>query len=471
MQKSIIKIILLFTPICLLLTSFQKTDVGKALDVTDTLTPTNIPTGTPTLTPTLISGVLSCDAVALGVTCTNYGTYLDYNINIVVTGLTGGATASSIYIGTYKRTTNGGYLGMSSDFGQCETSWFLENSVYSAVTILPFDASGVNYPGFVSDVGTAVCVHNYIQNDWRYIGGTGGWPNAVYVSGDVNWPITGYSVIGHIYLYSNQNFMTVTPTPTITFTPSKTPTPSRTPTATRTPTRTKKPTRTPTASRTPTPSKTYTPSNTPTRTFTPSNTPTITNTPSPTLSPTLTPTATSGTWYTGNDRDNAYGVKALISVPNSLNIVESGESSWVSIPSPYWVQAGWRYYEGLLWFSPKRYIEHNHPITGYEIHHYGYQDWGSTEEYRVYWDSGTTWCGAILTDPPECYSVRVAPSWVYANSEVHVSSQNELNTNFSYVYYLDSNFHWVLFDQANWVEDAPYAVNKIQYYEFHNHGP
>jgi hypothetical protein len=34
-----------------------------------------------TATPTPISGVLSCDTVASGVTCTNYGTYLDYNIN------------------------------------------------------------------------------------------------------------------------------------------------------------------------------------------------------------------------------------------------------------------------------------------------------------------------------------------------------------------------------------------------------
>lgn len=65
--------------------------------------PTIVFTATPSVTPTLISGVLSCDTVAPGVTCTNYGTYLDYNINIVVTGLTGGATAYNIFIATFMR--------------------------------------------------------------------------------------------------------------------------------------------------------------------------------------------------------------------------------------------------------------------------------------------------------------------------------------------------------------------------------
>ncbi|MBM3180464.1 MAG: hypothetical protein FJZ86_08920, partial [Chloroflexi bacterium] len=67
----------------------------NALDAGDTDTPTvtleNTPTPTttftPTVTPTFIGGVLTCNTVAAGVTCTNYGTYLDYNINIIVTGL------------------------------------------------------------------------------------------------------------------------------------------------------------------------------------------------------------------------------------------------------------------------------------------------------------------------------------------------------------------------------------------------
>lgn len=395
----------------------------EAASDTPTLPLTFTQTNTPTSTPTLISGVLTCNTVTTGVTCTNYGTYLDYNINKVVTGLTGGATASSITIGSYKRSTNGGYMGMSSDFQHCETSGYSQNTVYSAVGINPFDAGGFLYPSVTGGPGINVCVHDNVLGDWRYVNGSGGWANWLSVKGNVDWPITGYSIVGHIYLYSNQNFMTVTPTTTPTLTPTNT------------------------------------------ATITPSPIPTATS------SPTVTPTETPETWYTGNDQSNAYGIKAVISAPSSLYIDESGESSWVSIPSPYWVQTGWRYYKGLFWFAPKRYIEHVHPITGYEINHYGYQDWGTAEQYQVYWDGGTTWCGAILTEPPECYNLRSAPSWVFARSEIHVSSQNELNTNFSNVYYLDSTFNWLLFNQGNWVEDAPYSVDKVQYYEFHNYRP
>ena len=219
----------------------------KAMQEADTDTPTpsltSSPTFTNTNTPTLISGVLTCNTVVAGVTCINYGTYLDYNINIVVTGLTGGATASGITIGTYKRSTSGGYMGMSSDFMHCETSNYPNNKVYSSVRLKPFDAGAVNYPGFTSGAGMNACVANLVPTDWRYIPGTKGYANTISVRGNVDWPITGYSIVGHIYLYSNQNFMTVTPTmtpsPTATATMTKTPTPTFT--ATFTPTNTPAP--------------------------------------------------------------------------------------------------------------------------------------------------------------------------------------------------------------------------------------
>lgn len=180
--------------------------------------------------------MLSCDTVASGVTCTNYGTYLDYNINIVVSGLTGGATAYDIFIGTYKQTTNPGYMGMSSNFTHCETSSYINNTVSSAVGISPWGGAGVLYPAFISGAGTNVCVTNQVANDWRYVQAYSGNTNWLSVKGNVDWPITGYSIVGHIYLYSNQNFMTVTPTsiPTKTLTPTvtKTSTVTRTPTIT-----------------------------------------------------------------------------------------------------------------------------------------------------------------------------------------------------------------------------------------------
>lgn len=174
---------------------------------------------TSTPTPTLISGVLACNTVAAGVTCTNHGTYLDYSLNIVVTGLTGGTTASDIFIGTYTRSTSGGYMGMMSDFVHSETSVYPDNTVLSFVGIQPFDASGMGYASFTSAPGTNVNVTNQ-TSDWRYIGGSGGWPNYLSVKGNVDWAITGYSIVGHIYLYSNQNFALPTFTPTATPTPS-----------------------------------------------------------------------------------------------------------------------------------------------------------------------------------------------------------------------------------------------------------
>jgi hypothetical protein len=84
--------------------------------------PISLISTTHALMPALDTGVLTCNSVAAGVTCTNHGSYLDYNINIVVTGLTGGATAYDIFIGSYIRSTNGGYMGMMSDFVHSETS-------------------------------------------------------------------------------------------------------------------------------------------------------------------------------------------------------------------------------------------------------------------------------------------------------------------------------------------------------------
>ncbi len=384
-------------------------------------TRTNTPS--PTATPTLISGVLTCNTVVAGVTCTNNGSYLDYNININVTGLTGGATAGDITIGTYKRSTSGGYMGMMSNFVHSETSGDSRNTVFSSVVIHPFDAGGAVYTGFTSVAGTNVSVTNKTA-DWRYIGGSGGWPNTLSVGGNVDYSITGYSIVGHIYLYSNQSFVTGTPTPT------------RTSTATATAT----------------------------FTSTPITTPTL------------------PTFYTGNARYAAYGVKAVISAPaQAPYLVDitinggqySGESNWVSIPkypaNPYWVQAGWRYYYG--WSLPKRYIEHYDSISGHQIVSHGTQAWGTAVEYKVEWQGGNTWCAFVPGVAYECYDVKAAPEMVLARSEVHASPLNELDVNFISVSYLDVNNQWLSFDQWHWLEQAPYIVTKWQLYQFHNYGP
>ena len=204
--------------------SEQSVSAMKALQVEETHTSTPLtttPTPTLTLTPTFISGVLSCNTVTTGVTCINHGTYLEFVINKVVTGLTGGATASNITIGTFKRTTTGGWLGMMSNFMHSETSNYQQNWITSRVSIKTPDAGTVYYDQFANGPGTYVSVNN-IATDWRYVGGSKNFSHTLSVRGNVDYPITGYSVVGTIYLYSNEYFVTQTPTPTatVTFTPT-----------------------------------------------------------------------------------------------------------------------------------------------------------------------------------------------------------------------------------------------------------
>ncbi|WKZ36956.1 MAG: hypothetical protein QY332_03335 [Anaerolineales bacterium] len=402
----------------------QTASAMNSLDEGDTATPTatleNTPTftATPTRTPTLISGVLTCNTVATGVTCTNYGTYLKYDININVTGLTGGATASNIFIGTYKRSTNGGWMGMMSNFIHAETSIHQSNKVFSMVRISPFDAAAVDYASFTSGAGTNVYVINSV-NHWRYIAGTGNYPNTLSVRGNVDYPITGYSVIGSIYLYSNQAFVTVTPTSSPTLTPTNT----------------------------------------------------VTSTPSP------TPTQ-QDRWYTGNSRGSVYGVKANISAPATAPmLITSGESSYVTTATTHWIQTGWRHYKDNTpnwpYTLPMQYVEINPPAGYIPIVHYGSQNWGEVVEYKITWSSSLQqWCAHINGDFKACEDLGFSPpTYVHAHSEVHVSPQNELSTTFLDVSYLDSNSVWHLFNLELWREDAPYRVNKFYNYEYYNYGP
>lgn len=178
----------------------------------------------------------------------------------------------------------------------------------------------------------------------------------------------------------------------------------------------------------------------------------------------------SASWYTGNRRTSTYGGKANISTPSQAPyLASSGESNWVSLPAPYWLQAGWRYYKG--WTAAKRYVEYNLPNGTYNLVYYGTQAWGSVVEYKVDHIGGTTWCVYIAGSNKNCSQVVSASREIQAYSEVHVNSSNVLNTRFSAVYYKTSAGAWQLFNQANWREDSPYRVQKDQYYYYLNYGP
>lgn len=178
----------------------------------------------------------------------------------------------------------------------------------------------------------------------------------------------------------------------------------------------------------------------------------------------------SASWYTGNRRSDTYGAKANIWAPSSAPYINiGGESNWVSLPSPGWVQAGWRYYKG--WSSAMRYVEYSTSSGAYGLYHHGTHSWGGIVEYKIDHIGSTTWCAYIAGVNKLCAQVRPAPSQVKAYSEVHDSSDNGLDTRFSAVYYRTSGGSWNTFDQGNWREDTPYRVQKDQYYYFRNYRP
>ena len=189
------------------------------------------------------------------------------------------------------------------------------------------------------------------------------------------------------------------------------------------------------------------------------------------ISFTDTRSATATTWYTGNRQTTSTGVKATISTPTGQPAMTAGvQASWVSLPCCNWVQTGWAFYKG--WSTAQKYVEHN--VNGvYGIEWYGTQSWGSTINYQVSRNSGSSnYWGAYINGFYEgSWGPFSSSSEVQALSEVQDSSSNQLSTTFTNVYYRNLSNQWLLFNQANWQVDAPYKVNKYQYYYYLNWGP
>jgi hypothetical protein len=173
--------------------------------------------------------------------------------------------------------------------------------------------------------------------------------------------------------------------------------------------------------------------------------------------------------YGGNTRSSAKGVKSLIGAPSAApTLGSSGQSNWVSTCNcGGWVQTGWRYYAGYA--GATKYVEHN--IAGtYGITEYGVQGWGTTVEYKVT-SSNTTWTAFIGgTSKGGWGPLNSGTLQVQALSESHASN-TELKTWFTNSSYLDSTFTWQYFDQANWIEQAPYHVTKTSLSQYQVWGP
>lgn len=181
----------------------------------------------------------------------------------------------------------------------------------------------------------------------------------------------------------------------------------------------------------------------------------------------------SADWHVGNKRLSAYGVKANIWAPSTpIFLAQSGISNSVTLPLPYWMQTGWHYYQGYT--NPKSYIEYCKPpcLTPSDYFQQDFSDhfWGSIKEYKVSHSSGTNWCASVAGIEIICQSILSAPTDMLVQSEVHVNSDNELNTTYTNVYYKTSNDQWLVFDQANWFESPPYLIhNQPPYTQYYFH--
>ena len=196
--------------------------------------------------------------------------------------------------------------------------------------------------------------------------------------------------------------------------------------------------------------------------------------------------STLANWYAGSRRNPiANGIQSYISTPPSaLNLIHrgvSGVSSWIS--SYYaddngtdWLQTGWHYY---YWDStPKQYVEWCVNCDGnqgtYEMHdNFANQNWGNVIQYWVSRDNYTSrWCA--YTDGVVRFCVNNLhnrPVIILAETEIHETSMNPINTLFSNVMYKSPTDNvWRLFDdQTTWFKNFPYDIHIYSDSYFHTY--
>jgi hypothetical protein len=178
--------------------------------------------------------------------------------------------------------------------------------------------------------------------------------------------------------------------------------------------------------------------------------------------------SSSTTWYSGNMYGVAYGGRVIIKTPDyPIIIEESGESSWISLPAPIWIQTGWRYYLG--YDEPMSYVEIKYPDGTRSLSEKDPQLWGEMVEYKIVSIGTKTWCAYINGVGITCAELFEPPSWIQALSEVHDNPLNQLNTQFNDASYKSINGDYLLFDQEHWWEDPPYMVEKHYPYSYITH--
>jgi hypothetical protein len=91
--------------------------------------------------------------------------------------------------------------------------------------------------------------------------------------------------------------------------------------------------------------------------------------------------------HAGYFQTSSYGAKATISAPSSAPYLDQGwgESSWVSLPLPNWVQTGWGYPVRGDYSAAYSYWEINAGV--YDQQKCGVHYWGTSKIYQVSWSS------------------------------------------------------------------------------------
>lgn len=113
-------------------------------------------------------------------------------------------------------------------------------------------------------------------------------------------------------------------------------------------------------------------------------------------------TDASANWYSGVHYANVYGVWAHITTPATpIPLYDepegafSGESNWVSLAAPNWIQTGWDYHydsNGVL-SGPYQYIEtcinncYGPPARYYQ--EFNVQNWGTEVSYEIDFTPGS----------------------------------------------------------------------------------
>lgn len=181
-------------------------------------------------------------------------------------------------------------------------------------------------------------------------------------------------------------------------------------------------------------------------------------------------------WYAGNFRSGIYGMWATIFAPGQKPYMIptgiSGQSHWVSLSQPNWIQAGWHVY----WYEAdaSSYWEIcTNGCFGLNLReNFGTHAWGYPKEYLIEYRSDlgpNRWCAYIGGVQAQCEDVTSAPAVGQVNSEVHYSSDNKISTTFSEVRYRNAASIWSYMDQNNYAANFPYGLNAYSNYAFYTY--